>query len=184
LTNIIERSRWVYAYLNQGKLWFPNGKPAVQIADMDEAWRHNAAAFLERNPKGYALHYGFGEIASIFGATAREVIGEVNGKAVLGGMVNIGPTPGSMAEAGVERELEESAEKRAADPETWIRTTTLHKALVAGLPTGKKKRAALAALARHWSQCPVRGGTDPECICASRTAEARADAADMAADAL
>jgi hypothetical protein len=52
----------------------------------------------------------------------------------------------------------------AADPVTWIRTTALYRALVAGLPTSPDETDKLAARARHWSTCPARSGSD-ECRC-------------------
>jgi hypothetical protein len=36
-------------YLDQGEQWKPNGKPMVQVADMDPEWRFNASRWLERN---------------------------------------------------------------------------------------------------------------------------------------
>lgn len=168
-----ERGRAYYAYFRQGETWIPDGKPPVAIKDMDAAWRHNAAAFLVRRARNYLFLYEVGEITSIFGGMAPEVLGEEDGQPVYGRMVSTGPTPGSMAELAVESDLERARAERGADPEAWIRSTPLHKALVKGLPKeGKKKRTELAQLARHWSDCPVRTGADGACPCAGRKAEA------------
>lgn len=130
------RSRAMYAYLSQGETWFPNAKPAIAIADMDPAWRRNAAAFLVRKARNYLLQYDFGEVFFICGGVAREVIGEDDGKPVFGRLVSLGPSPDSLAERLFEQGLEEAQAERSADPEAWIKTTPLYKALVAGLPEG------------------------------------------------
>lgn len=152
LKEIQERARFIRALLDQGEVWFPNGKPRVQITDMDPAWRHNAAAFLVRHAQSYAFQYGIGEMESLFRVKARDIFGET---------VNIGPTPGSMAYDSVERGMEEAQAERDADPEAWLKSTTLYKALVKDLPDNA------AELAKHWSDCAIRtdGG---ECTCWER----------------
>ncbi|HZB31256.1 MAG TPA: hypothetical protein VE465_13915 [Streptosporangiaceae bacterium] len=159
--NPIEKSRAYFAYFNQGEWWVPNGKPPIRVTDMDSAWRHNAAAFLVRRARGYLFYYGAGEIGAIFGATAREVIGEDNGQPVFGRMVSLAPDPDSRAADALERELEQAWEERGADPEAWMKSTTLYRALVKDLPPDA------AELAKHWSDCAIRtaGG---ECTCWER----------------
>jgi hypothetical protein len=116
-------------YFDQGEQWKPNGKPMVAIADMDDAWRHNAARWLERNAAVLAAKY----------AAAVHMWFAVRG-----------PDSGAAA--------------RAADPEGWIRTTALYRALVADLPSGEA-RDALAVRARHYSTCPARIDDDATCNC-------------------
>jgi hypothetical protein len=105
-------------YLDQGEQWKPNGKPMVQVADMDPEWRFNASRWLERNA------------------------------------VKIAP----------KCTLNRGAERQAADPVEWIRTTALYRALVADLPNCSVALEAIAERARHWSTCPARtGGGDCRC---------------------
>lgn len=139
------RARQMFAYFNQGETWFPNGKPAVAISGMDPAWRHNAAAFLVRNARAYLLQYDFGEFFSIQGVTA------------------------PVAREALDQGLEEAQAERSADPEAWIKSTPLYKALVAELPEGPE-RDALARAARHWSDCPLRSGEHGTCTCPERKA--------------
>jgi hypothetical protein len=137
--DITKAARQYHAYLDQGDLWVPNGKPPVRIADMDPAWRHNAAAFMVRNAKGYEFHYSLGEVLSIWGG-------------------QFAPRLGSMSADAVEQGCEEAQAERAADPEAWVKTTQLYRALVKDLPDD------IAEIAKHWSDCPVRNG-DTECRC-------------------
>jgi hypothetical protein len=60
--------------------------------------------------------------------------------------------------------LDRGAERQAADPVEWIRTTALYRALVADLPNCSVALDAIAERARHWSTCPARtGGGDCRC---------------------
>lgn len=161
LEEIYRRARTLYRLLQQGERWLPDGKPAVAIKHMDPAWRHNTAAFLVRRAHNYLLQYDFGEIISIWGASAVDVRGE---------RVSLAPTSGSMADDAVERDMHQQQADRAADPEAWIKSTRLYRALVKGLPEGPE-REALAEVARHWSDCPVRTDKSSDCVCASRRAE-------------
>lgn len=136
---------WWNEYFDQGERWKPSGKPLVAIADMDPAWRHNSARFLERRAAEFAIRYGRAE-AMWWAAECASQIG-----------------PSEASRDGIEREMAERADARAEDPVGWIRTTALHKALVAGLPDGDE-REALAERARHWSTCPIRNGGDT-CRC-------------------
>jgi hypothetical protein len=142
LKEMQERARFIRALLDQGEVWFPNGKPRVQITDMDPAWRHNAAAFMLRHAQGYLFHYDLGEIATFLTGP-------------------LAPNPDSMAFDSLERGMEEAQDERSAAPEAWLKSTALYKALVKDLPENA------AELAKHWSDCAIRtdGGA---CSCQER----------------
>jgi hypothetical protein len=123
-TNPTDRARFVFWYLNQGQIWFPKDRPQIKIQDMDLDWRRNAANWLVRRSRYFAFMYGIGEFHDLFGRTAKDIFGNT---------VNIGPTEGSWASDAVERELERRGEEREHNPESWIKTTALYRALVAGL---------------------------------------------------
>lgn len=159
--DFLRAARQYYAYLNQGEWWVPDGKPPIRITDMDPAWRYHAARFLARNARGYLFRYDLGDLAHIWGATAREVIGEDNGEPVFGRLVSLAPTPGSRAADALEEELDLAQTRRANDPEGWIKSTDLYQALVDGLPDN------VAELAKHWSDCAVRQ-TSGDCTCWER----------------
>src|SRR5439155_14448330 len=133
-------------YLDQGEKWKPNGKPMVAIADMDPEWRYNASRWLERNAKVIAAKYTSDEQLWFLVACASP----------------LGPNENS-AEA-IERDIEDRAEARNADPHAWIRTTALHRALVVDLPECSIALDAIAERAKHWAACPVRTGSG-DCRC-------------------
>lgn len=101
------RNLGYYRYLNQGETWLPKDKPSIPIADMDPAWRANAAAWLERRAETFALYYMLGEIE--LAAT------------------------GQISEAAMEC-WAEALEERDRDLAAWMRSTPLYRALAAGLP--------------------------------------------------
>jgi hypothetical protein len=135
-----------FEYLTQGEQWQPNGKPAVAIADMDKAWRYNAARYLERHAAVIGQRYSLAQTMWFAAVTAWP----------LG--------PSENAADSIEHDIDREEAEIARDPVAWIRTTKLHRALVTGLPTKKRKVAALAERARHWSACPARSG-DGGCRC-------------------
>ncbi|MFB4306906.1 hypothetical protein [Actinomadura sp. GTD37] len=143
-------ARALFTLFQQGEIWLPNGKPPIQITDMDPAWRFNTARFLTRNARHYVLTYELGEHRAIWHAKAREVTGQ---------MLSLAPS--EAAAAGVERELEAASASRAEDPEAWIKSTPLYQALMKDLPDNAGE------LAKHWSDCAIRedGGT---CTCWER----------------
>jgi hypothetical protein len=142
------KARAYYAYFQQGEVWVPNGKPPVQITDMDPAWRHNAARFLVRNAKAYLHRYEFGEHLAIWHGEARDVTGEM-----------VSSAPSGAAADGVERELEDSSAARAKDPEGWIRSTPLYKALVCGLHGVEAEAWTPDAGVEMWAvQLPTQAG--------------------------
>lgn len=141
-TDIKKAARQYFAYFNQGKWWVPNGKPPVLVTDMDAAWRHNAAAFLVRRAGAYLFQYDLGELHTVWAEPSA-------------------PSNGSAAFDSLERACDEGQEQRNADPEAWIKTTSLYQALVKDLHDG------IADLAKHWSDCAIR--TDAgECTCWER----------------
>jgi hypothetical protein len=103
-------------YLDQGEQWKPNGKPMLPIADMNDKWRRNAARWLERNAAKIAVHYELAEAIRFDAIVASP------------------PGPGDDAAHAIEDEMARAAHDRARDPQGWIRTTTLHRALLADLP--------------------------------------------------
>lgn len=136
------RMGWI-EYLDQSKVWRPNGKPLTPIADMDEEWRFNASRFLDRRAYRIALEYGLEETF------------------VVGGQLAMAS---ENARDGIERAMAQEDEQRTADPIAWIRSTRLHRALVAGLPDCSVELSAVADRAKHWSACPARTGAG-DCQC-------------------
>lgn len=108
------RPSW-YILLDQGEVWYPRPPAdAVRIADMDSEWRRNCARMLLRGAAGYALEYGFGEIATLSGPLGPH-----------------GDEPMFAAESAIHH----LDEVRTRDPQSWMRTTVLYRALTADLPT-------------------------------------------------
>lgn len=138
-------ARW-YRYFTQGEQWWPNGKPPVRIADMDQTWRYNAAGWLVRQSP---------RLARLFreGCWAEEY------------WVDLYVTA-EMANESLHGDLREQAAAAGADPAAWVVTTPLYRALAADLPEKGAKRRKLAARAHHWSGCPGRlDHKTRECIC-------------------
>ncbi|PZG12455.1 hypothetical protein C1I95_25750 [Micromonospora craterilacus] len=135
-----------FEYLNQDRQWQPNGRPLVEIADMDPAWRYNASRWLEKRAAKIGARY---MLAAHLWLTA--VIASPLG-------------PSESSADSLERDIEQQCFEIATNPVTWIRVTALYRALVAGLPDCSVQLEALAAHARHWSTCPARKGGD-ECRC-------------------
>ncbi|MFC6081065.1 hypothetical protein [Sphaerisporangium aureirubrum] len=150
-----------YRYLSQDTTWVPKGRPPAPIAEMDAAWRYNAANWLLRQAKRLAGYYELGEIAHIFTSTAPTVVADKNGHPVPRPEVLYLAPRGEMAQDAFEREWATAAEQRKADPDAWLRSTPLYRALVADLP------ADVAEAARHWSTCAARVGKDA-CDCWKR----------------
>jgi hypothetical protein len=126
-----DQARFIHWYLSQGEVWFPNGTPKVRIQDMDLRWRRNAANWLVRRASNWAFLYTVGEInwlESGCGGAWREVVSDGAGNPVAGPPVSMMPS-GDMACDAFEREQE----AREANAESWIKTTALYRALVAGL---------------------------------------------------
>jgi hypothetical protein len=135
-----------FEYLIQDKQWQPNGKPMVAIADMDPEWRYNAARFLERRAAVIGQRYSLAQTMWFAAITSSP----------------LGPSENSAD--SIQSDMEREEAEIARDPVAWIRTTKLHRALVAGLPTKKRKVERLAERARHWSTCPARTGSG-DCRC-------------------
>jgi len=126
--------------LYQDEWWQPKVGPMLRIAEMDDGWRHNTAAFLLRRAPRLAER--------AWASMAADASGP------------LGPS-GDMACDAFEAELD----WLDADPEGWLCETPLYQALVAGLPAeGSRQRARLAERARHRSTCPRRHG-DGTCTC-------------------
>jgi hypothetical protein len=128
LDDVRQRGRWWYAYLSQGEIWFPKGRPKLPITDMDERWRRNAAAWLLRQAKTIEFYYSAYEIDRDH-EPMMVVIGEhPDGRVVerLDPEAYLAPAEGSMAGDAYERIFEERAER----PEEWLKSTPLYKALI------------------------------------------------------
>lgn len=139
------------AYFNQGVYWKPNGRPRINIADMDDEWRYNCTRFLKRNALVYARNYAQGCEAEAM--LAGEFLG------------------GEMALVGVEQEMEAAAFHALADPAKWIESTALYQALRVKLPQKGKKLRHLAQRASHYDGCPRRTERRGECHCVRLKAE-------------
>lgn len=155
------QARSTFAYLNQDTTWIPRDPPAVRVTDMDLEWRYNAARWLERQAERFALLYTWGEIYWMSTPFGRAVVAEFDGEPVEAGpLLSHFDLMGEHAQDAFEHEQD----LRDRDPVGWIQSTDLHRALVAGLPTKRRKLAKLAERARHWSTCPARAGRG-ECAC-------------------
>lgn len=149
MTTYEELARRTFAYLNQGDVWFPKGKPAVSIPNMDVEWRYNASRFLERNAAAFVHRYTWGEII-VMNQPRYQAIGwdeQPDGPALS----ELDLMSDSVADG-----WETAIDDRDHDPVGWIRGTKLYEALVAGLPTKRKALRRLAERAKHWSTCPAR----------------------------
>ena len=135
-----------YDYFNQRETWKPDGRPLTRIEDMSPEWRLNCVQFLERRALAYATKYGRACEAVAWGA--------------------LGFLSGEMARERVERQLDNEADYARTNPVEWIRSTVLHRALSAGLPTKGKKLRALQERAAHWDACAMRADLASECTCA------------------
>lgn len=168
MTINLEKEIAYYGYLNQGEWWVPK-KPRqpIRVADMDPEWRHNAARFLMRRAATLAFLYGGGEIAVMAKPAWRNVVGEDGGKPVLGGPAF--SELDMMSDAAMDA-FDEHSDRMMRDPEGWLRTTQLYRALIADLPTDPAELEALAERARHWSTCPARTGAG-DCRCEQIRAE-------------
>lgn len=151
---IIRKAKASFAYLNQGEVWIPrDGKPR-RIADMDPPWRHNASQWLLRRAAVLEFRYSLGEIDYWFTPRVPAIVDPLGQPHEE--LVSLAPT-GDMALADFDAELERESDRRADDPEGWLKATALYQALVADLPEGVER------LAKHWSTCEVRTGG--ECTC-------------------
>lgn len=151
-----------FAYLDQGKTWVPKRpRPPLPVAEMDDAWRYNASRWLERRAGSLAWLYVVGLVFAVSEPVLREVIGEIDGVPVESGRryshIDL------MGERAHDA-FEEETERITREPLPWLRTTKLHRALVDGLPAGRKL-ANLGERARHWSTCPARAKLRAECQC-------------------
>lgn len=164
----LRRCRFLHAYFNQGEVWFPNQRPRVRIADMDPVWRLNCTRFLERRAGTYVHGYTFGEISSMSTPVYDGGIDDTSGRMF---------SEFDLMGDSTQDEFEAAQDSRHADPVAWICTTTLYRALAAGLPTDPVDVEALSARARHWSTCPARTTADAACRCdAIRAARQEASA--------
>lgn len=147
-------ARW-YRYFMQSEHWVPDGRPAVEIAQMDRSWRFNCTRYLERNAKSYARRFADG-------CHAEELV-----------LALLGATSGGTPESVLD-ELDSQSHWARENPVDWIRTTPLYRALADGLPTGGAKLRKLEERSRHWGDCPRRLSLKgPECICSQLAAQAR-----------
>jgi hypothetical protein len=128
---IVKRGKFWLRYLNQAEYWIPKGKPAIRIAEMDEQWRRNAAAWLLRRASIVASCYTVAEL-SMLHAPMLVVVAEIDGKPVewLDPNATLAPSEGSMAADMLDRERARRAER----PEEWLKATPLFRALLEGLP--------------------------------------------------
>jgi hypothetical protein len=156
-----------YHYLNQGKVWLPNGRPAVAIADMGREWRYNASRWMERRVEYFALAYSAGEILFLAMPMYTEVlawgldIGDVLGRRL---------SPLDLMSEAAQDDMDRWADLRYANPATWLKTTTLYQALVADLPASRKKLDQIAERAKHYTGCPQREQSGADCDCVNLAA--------------
>lgn len=127
------QGEFIYTYLNQGEIWFPKDRPRIAIADMNDGWRHNAARWMLRRAATWALLYDFGETLVLATPSVRDVINEADdGLRAYGSVLS---TFDLMSEHAYDA-FEQAADERQRDPQTWIRTTKLYRALMADFVGG------------------------------------------------
>jgi hypothetical protein len=137
MTTTTRRQIGAYDYLNQTTVWIPRPpQDWVPIAEMDHEWRWNCAQILLRGAAGHADRYGWSALIHMGDAPDEVIDWEVN-----------------------------AAHQRERNPQAWIRTTKLYRALVADLPGKRRKLTALADRARHYNTCASRTTGDSACNC-------------------
>ncbi|MFB4275809.1 hypothetical protein ACBJ59_10990 [Nonomuraea sp. MTCD27] len=140
------QARAWYRHLNQDTTWVPATGVPTLIADMDPAWRFNAANWLIKRVSNLVVAYSYGE-----GLIMAEPLGR---DMDTGDLVYV--------EMPHEVDLSEPYDDRFDDPEGWLRATPLYQALINDLPDD------IADLARHWSTCDLRIGQGTACSCWER----------------
>lgn len=161
-----DRCRKTYTYFNQGNFWLPDGRPAIDIAGMEPGWRLNCTRWLERRAGVFTLLYNLGETVAMAEPRYQEAdnAGEAYGRTY---------SEMDLMSDMVLDDFDRWGDERTADPVSWIRSTTLYRALAKGLPTDGKPLQELAASAKHWSTCPARTGAG-NCCCEQIRTEAAA----------
>jgi hypothetical protein len=121
-----------YAYFNQGEIWVARGSGPIRIKeDMDYRWRVNAANYMIKFAFHYQMYYSFGEIYYMSEPLFSETVHVVDGELVLSGAkFSQLDLMGDHAMDG----YEESQDWARDNPKEWMRTTTLYKAMIHGLP--------------------------------------------------
>lgn len=118
-----------YAYLNQAEYWVaPSGN--VRVSDMDERWRYNCMSMLVRCAANYETMYTMDELGILGYKCFHDVIGERNGQPVLSAKAY--SAFDMMSELASEA-FDQMLDERARDPKSWIKCTTLYKALAKGI---------------------------------------------------
>ncbi|WP_188187982.1 hypothetical protein [Nonomuraea sp. SYSU D8015] len=148
------QARAWFRHLHQDTTWIPKVGGPILIRDMDSTWRYNAANWLLRRACELSIMYSFGEFAAltspISGPALRQ---DSDGTAEDERPLYLEMPPEVLADL-----LQQDAQ-RAENPESWLKTTPLYRALVKDLP------GDVAALAKHWSTCDLRTGQGTVCSC-------------------
>ncbi|MEV4174030.1 hypothetical protein [Nonomuraea sp. NPDC049709] len=146
--DVKRQARAWYRHLGQDTTWVPATGVPLPIADMDAAWRHNAANWLLRRAGDLAFLYSYGELLIMTDPIGRDTL--------TGELVHVEmPDDVDLGDPDADPDP-------MKDPEGWMRTTTLHQMLVKDLPEG------IADLARHWSDCHLRTCQGTACSCWQR----------------
>lgn len=170
-TSIIDQSAGIYALLEQDQIWFDIRSQRHEIAEMSVRYKANVIGWLERRAHGFAVMYGIGKEARIWGASAPVVIGvDDNGDPIESRKsYSMAPTPGSMAADMLEAELDAETTKQLADPVAWIRTTPLVRRLLDDIANGRGgtdgDAPARATGRPHMSECPTLADSREQCTC-------------------
>ncbi|MFI7042642.1 hypothetical protein ACIBI0_38695 [Microbispora rosea] len=124
--DMVAKARTWAGYLNQGETWIPATGVPVKVMDMDQGWRSNAARWLLRRAGVLEFYCTFAEVQRLTSMTGQAVLGEdEHGNPVLG------PPEIIPLSDHVEDALMREMDQRADDPQAWLKTTTLYRALVA-----------------------------------------------------
>lgn len=101
-----EIARTWAAYVKQGETWVPKDRDPIKISDMDPRWRANAARWLLRQAGVVEFYYTAVELSRLRADMSDHV-----------------------ADA-----LTQETDRRADDPQAWLKTMPLYQALVKDLP--------------------------------------------------
>jgi len=142
--SVVHRMRLRTAIYDQDKQWRTGTGEMVDIAAMEPEHRLNTVLMLMRNAALVAQQYEMGWSWYM---------------AVTG------------APDDVCAEADREDEQRSRDPQGWLLSTRLVRALIAELPTDALEFAMLERRAKHWPTCPIRqGDIKMPCTCGAQPA--------------
>lgn len=128
---------FIYALLNQDRQWISKDRVRHDIEQMSVRYKRNVIGFMESRARQFATYYSWGEIESVYGAQAREIIGQIDGEPVFGRLISLAPEPGSMAADALDSAMNAEWEHQHNDPVGWLRGKKLVARLIADVEAGR-----------------------------------------------